>query len=410
MSAIAVTRRTETTGKWAAIAIGCTIPVSVALDNLLMLVVLLCWLAGGRYREKWSAIRDNAVSHCVLALFGLLLLGTLWGGHSAGDARDYLVKYLDLAFVPLFIHYFRDAETRRYGLTGMAGTMMLVLELSFLVKTGVLPYGELIHGTVLSPVVFKFRVTHNFLMAFGAFLFAWLAIASPAGSKTRMLWAAFALLAAVNVTMMVEGATGYLTLAALGLLLAATQFSRRTSIAGLIVAPALAAALLAIPGPLAQRAAVLAQEVKNWQPNVAAGESSAGLRIEFYRNSAGIVSEHPLIGVGTGGFPSAYAARVHGTGMTATRNPHNEYLHIAVQLGLAGLSALILVFVVQWKMARRLPTALEAGLARGLVVAFAVGCLFNSMLLDHAEGLLFAWLSGLLFAGLRRSEPTGKPK
>jgi hypothetical protein len=27
-----------------------------------------------------------------------------------------------------------------------------------------------------------------------------------------------------------------------------------------------------------------------------------------------------------------------------------------------------------------------------------VGCLFNSLLLDHTEGLLFAWLSGLLFA------------
>lgn len=410
MSAIALTRRIENTGKWAAIAIGCTIPVSVALDNLLTLVVLICWLAGGQYREKWSAIRDNAVSHCVLALFGLLLLGMFWGNHPAGDARDYLVKYLDLAFVPLFIHYFRDPETRRLGLISMAGTLMLVLELSFLVKSGVLPYGELIHGTVLSPVVFKFRVTHNFLMAFGAFLFAWLAIASPAGGKIRILWGVFALLAAINVTLMVEGATGYLTLAALGLLLATTQFSRRISIAGLIAAPVIAAVLLTIPGPLAQRAAVLTQELKNWQPDVAARESSAGLRIEFYRNSLGIFTEHPLIGVGTGGFPSAYASRVQGTDMTATRNPHNEYLHIAVQLGLAGLTALTLMFVMQWRMARRLPDTMEAGLARGLVVAFAVGCLFNSMLLDHAEGLLFAWLSGLLFAGLPRSNPMGMPK
>jgi O-antigen ligase len=409
MSAVAVTRHIENTGKWAAIAIGCTIPVSVALDNLLLLVVLICWLAGGGYREKWSAFRDNAVSHCVLALFGLLMLGTLWGNHSAGDARYYLLKYLDLLFVPLFIHYFRDAETRRWGLIGLAGTLMVVLELSFLIKIGVLPYGDVIHGTVLSPVVFKYRVTHNFLMAFGAFLFAWLAITSPAGGIIRIIWAAIAVLAAINVTLMVEGATGYLTLAALGLLLAATQFSQRSAIAGLIFAPLLAAVLLTIPGPLAQRAAVLTQELKNWQPNVAARESSAGLRIEFYRNSLGIVTEHPLIGVGTGGFPSAYAARVQGTDMTPTHNPHNEYLHIAVQLGLAGLSALIMLFAVQWRMARQLPAPLEAGLARGVVVAFAIGCLFNSMLLDHAEGLFFAWLSGLLFAGLPGKKTTGIP-
>jgi hypothetical protein len=30
-----------------------------------------------------------------------------------------------------------------------------------------------------------------------------------------------------------------------------------------------------------------------------------------------------------------------------------------------------------------------------------VGCLFNSFLLDHTESLFYAWMSGLLFAGLR---------
>jgi hypothetical protein len=29
------------------------------------------------------------------------------------------------------------------------------------------------------------------------------------------------------------------------------------------------------------------------------------------------------------------------------------------------------------------------------------GSLFNSMMLDHTEGLFYAWLSGLLFAGYR---------
>jgi len=44
---------------------------------------------------------------------------------------------------------------------------------------------------------------------------------------------------------------------------------------------------------------------------------------------------------------------------------------------------------------------MEAHLARGLVLMIAAGCLFNSLLLDHTEGLLYAWLTGLLFAGLK---------
>lgn len=405
MNAAALSRRIDGAGRWAAVAIGCAIPVSVALDNLLLLAVLACWLTGGGYAQKWTALRGNPVSRCALLLFGLLLLGTLWGNQPAADARDYLLKYLDLAFVPLFIYYFRDPATRRHGLLALAGTLALVLALSFLVKAGLLPQGGWVQGSPQSPVVFKFRITHNFLMAFGAFLYAWLAFSAPAGSRARILWGLLALLAAANVTLMVEGATGYLTLGVLALLLVATRLPRRVAIAGFAAAPLLVAALLAVPGPLAQRVAALAQELQSWRPDVAARDSSAGLRIEFYRNTLGIIADHPLVGTGTGGLPGAYAGRVRGTDMLATRNPHNEYLHIAAQLGLLGLATMVLMLVVQWRTARRLPSPMENGLARGLVLAMAVGCLFNSMLLDHAEGLFYAWLGGLLYAGLPQSQP-----
>jgi len=35
------------------------------------------------------------------------------------------------------------------------------------------------------------------------------------------------------------------------------------------------------------------------------------------------------------------------------------------------------------------------------VLTIAVGCLFNSLLLDHTEGLLYAWLTSVLYAGLQ---------
>ena len=126
--------RIDNAGRWAAIAIGCAIPVSVVLDNLLLLVVLVCWLAGGNYVHKLAKLRDNPVSLCALALFGLLLLGLLWGDQPVEDGRRYLLKYLDLAFVPLFIYYFRNPATRRHGLLALASTLALVLALSFLVK------------------------------------------------------------------------------------------------------------------------------------------------------------------------------------------------------------------------------------------------------------------------------------
>jgi uncharacterized membrane protein YccC len=45
-------------------------------------------------------------------------------------------------------------------------------------------------------------------------------------------------------------------------------------------------------------------------------------------------------------------------------------------------------------------------LARGVVLTVAVGSLFNSLLIDHTEGLFFAWASGLFYAGYTPSKRT----
>ena len=47
------------TAQWAAIALGLSIPISTALDNLLLAVVLAGWLASGAWRMKWDAVRGN---------------------------------------------------------------------------------------------------------------------------------------------------------------------------------------------------------------------------------------------------------------------------------------------------------------------------------------------------------------
>jgi len=83
------------------------------------------------------------------------------------------------------------------------------------------------------------------------------------------------------------------------------------------------------------------------------------------------------------------------------RQPENQYLLIAVQFGLLGLAAVLAVFVVQWRLAWQLASPADTQLVQGLIILMAVGSLFNSFLLDHTEALFYAWLTGLLFAGLQ---------
>ncbi len=403
----ALARYADHVARWSVIALGFSIPISVAADNILLVLILAGWLASGMYSLKLQIPLYNPVALTALALFALLLIGTLHGVSAAGDAAHYLGKYTDLLFIPIFLFLFRDAATRRNALHAFAASLALVLALSYLIKAGIVPKNPLIVSDANYPVVFKLHLTHNILMAFGAFLYAWLALTAKS-LKIKAAWTLLALLAVINLTMMVHGATGYFIFLGLALLLGYDRGRWR----GLAVAAAgiaaLAAVLAIVPGPFHHRVKLIIQETQGWKPDRPA-QNSAEFRLEFYRNTLDIIADHPLIGVGTGGFPQAYAEKVRGTGKTETRNPHNEFLHIMAQVGIAGLAALVWLFWLQWRLAARLSSPLECQLARGLVLTMVIGCMFNSLLLDHTEGLLYAWLTGLLYSDVK-SEETGNRK
>jgi O-antigen ligase len=243
-------------------------------------------------------------------------------------------------------------------------------------------------------------------MAFAAFLFAELSLAART-ARGRLLLRLAAALAIINVLFMVPGRTGYLVLAVLSLYFGyRLRGPRGLALAG-VVTVAVVFVLALVPGVFHERVLALKHEYRAWQPEQAS-RTSTGLRLEFYRNTLAIIRDRPLLGVGTGGFPKAYADRVQGSGADETRNPHNEYLHIVVQTGIAGLAALLWLFLLQWTTAPRLTGPLELHLARALVLTIAVGCLFNSFLLDHTEGLMYAWLTAMLYGGLQtpRAEAT----
>jgi O-antigen ligase len=391
-----IPRRSEQAARCFAIALGFSIPISVALDNVLLALILVLWLASLDYRAKLEHIRSNRVALAALFLFVLLITGLAYGTRASGDGLRYLGKYLDLLFIPLFVTLFRDEQVRRYAWHALAASMILTLALSYLVWARVIPHGDIIAVDPLYPAVFKRYLTQNVLMAFAALLF--FCLGRQAASPTlRYTWLALALLAVVNVALLNTGRTGQIILA---ILLAYVLYSVWRWKGALLIAAA--AVVLITAGGVNHRFGTAFEEWQAWQPGVAT-DSSIGQRLEFYRNSLNIAGAHPLFGTGTGSFPKVYAEHIKGGTLAATVNPHNEYLNIAVQLGVIGLLALLVLFISEWRLAARLPAMFERPLAHGLVITFVVGCLFNSLLMDHTEGLFFAWTSGVLFGGLKRT-------
>jgi O-antigen ligase len=122
-------------------------------------------------------------------------------------------------------------------------------------------------------------------------------------------------------------------------------------------------------------------------------------RMEFFHHTVGIIQDHPLMGVGTGGFTQAYALHVQKLGLPVPTHPHNQYLLVMVQVGIVGFGLLLWLFVQQWRSAFLVGDASYGLLARGLVVTIAIGCLFQPALNDHTEKLFYCLFSGLMYSG-----------
>lgn len=396
----ASSRRAEITAQWSAVALGFSIPISVALDSMLAAVILLAWLLSINYSDKLAVIRANPVAWMAIALFFFYLAGCTYSIGSYVDVLAGLGKAARLMFIPLLITVFRDAAVRRRAWCGFMGAMLLTLALSYLLWLGLLPKWEIISGEAANPTIFKKHITHNLFMAFTAFVCAVQARYANT-PRQRGIWVMLALLAAANVLFMVQGRTGHLVLLVLLLYMGIAWLRWKGFAIALATIGVLAALAYVLPSSsLHQRAALAYHEFSTSQSNVAA-TSSVGQRMEFYRNTFKIVKQHPLLGVGTGGFKQAYADQVRGTDQVATHNPHNEYLMVTSQLGLAGLMLLLGLFAVQWRAAAQLPSVREQTLARGMVLSIMTASAVSSTLIDHGEGWFYVWMSGLLFAALK---------
>lgn len=383
---------------WIVVAIGFSIPISTALDNILVAALLLCWLASGAYREKLAAVRGNPFA---LAAIGFFLLHVAGAAYSTGTRAEVLAaldKASILLLVPLLVSLRPGTEWLHRALQAFLAALALTLFLSFFIWWDLVPAG-MFKGYPFDPVVFKQKITHSVLTAFGAVTLT-IAAREATDRRWRIALSVGAALAAFNVLFMVWGRTGQLVLLALFFYLLVSWFRWRGLLAAALAGLAIGGTVYLIPSSsLHVRTLTTLREIEDWRAGKPA--TLANKRLETWSNSLELIRERPLFGFGTGGFAAAYARQVEGTGMDPARHAESQYLDTAAQLGLVGFIALVGLFASQWQWAARLATCTETTLARGLVILMVIGCLFNPFLRDHSEALFYAWLSGLLYAGLR---------
>jgi O-antigen ligase len=382
------------------------LPLSTAATNLFAMLAFVCWAVSGEWRPALRAVLSEPPAWLGLALFAALALGIAWSRAPTREAFDTLLKYRELVLfaAAMFLCVHRGWRIR--VLVGALAGSIVLLGLSYAVQSGLIEFAdERGFSSETNAVLWKNPITHGFMMSLLAYAAAVLAV--RLAGWHRWLLAGVAVLAMLNVWFGVQGRTGYVVMALLVLLFAHRHASWKGLAAALVALTLLIGAAWQWAPAFQARVSLLVAEADEYRSEPAPRETSTGYRLHYWKRSTQWLARNPLLGAGTGGWSEAFYEStvndppfMHDRGHT---HPHNEYVHLAVQLGPLGLVLYLALLWAAFRRAAALPDA-YAPLAQGFVIAFAVASLFNDVLRDTTEGHIWALVGGALFGASRALE------
>ncbi len=384
-----------------ALLTGFSIPLSTSFSEIATGLFMAAWLVSGNFAARWAAIRRNSVALLSLSLFGLLIAGMTWSAEEWLVSGRCLLKYRELVYLPMFIVVFQEPRWRRLGSYAFMAGACALLGLSYFEWLTGADYGI---SSFEDYIIGKDRIIHSIIMALLAYLAALEFIRKEAASDSaRSLWlrrggcAAIVALAAGNVVFMLHGRTGYLSLGALTVLFLFERMGKRGIVIACLMLATTAWGALSFSSSIRGR---VDQTVLQIHSQFGSERKHApDPRLEFYENTLKLIVRHPMMGTGTGSFRTQYSRLIEHSDDRPTSDPHNEYLNLASQLGVPGALLFVILLSVQWSATGRLSPP-DQQIGRSIVLTIAVGSLFNSLILSVTGGLIYAYFSGLAFAGL----------
>jgi O-antigen ligase len=380
------------------------LPAHVAPVYTLSGLILLLSLAEGRLAEKWALLKADPLFWVFQAFFWITPLSLLWTADLETGQR-MVGRYAFFLISPLYLTVARRELAPRCIAAFLAGCAFAeaLAYYNWLQMTAFpeWPRGIRVRKELEDTGPFVDHILYAPILAWAGYLAAREALRGPVARRFG-----FALLAAAtlgNLTFS-GGRAGQLAGLVLLALLVFQQLAGRP-VRAFAVALALTGGLatLAYQGNDYFQSRVdraLAEAAARHDDT----ETSIAQRLRFLENSARLVAEHPLLGVGAGDFGDEYArmqAR-HAPDRITTNNPHNQYLFTLATTGAVGGAVLLLTYLPPILWRRRADDL--APLRVALVVFIGVCSLFEDYLWRSNTSLLYV-LFGVLLLGRRSLGP-----
>jgi O-antigen ligase len=364
-------------------------------------ILLFTWIISGDYSKKFRIIIKNPAAVSVLILFSLYLIATVYSSGTFKDSSTFLLKYAKLLIIPIIISTATTKKLRDDGMNAFLLGTFILLSISYFKWLGIMPMDLGLHDLPDNSqgyLAFKNRIAHNILMSF--LMFVLLCRAYFEKTQWRWMWLIIALLTLIDLMYLVGGRSGQVIALIFVIFLPLYFYGKKAYKYFFIAAISIFMLHQQLEPFMPGRLLETSQEISEHKSDEHL--TSAGIRLEMYKNTLLLIKQSPLFGYGTGALRSEYnkLSNSQDTLLKDVPNPHNQYLLTFFELGIIGLTALFYMFYCIWKHSNIIARSDKyAGMyLKGVVLTIIIGAMFNSLLLDATEGKFFCVLTGLLLS------------
>jgi O-antigen ligase len=380
-----------------AAAVLISLPWSTSATSILVAVwvVVVALTLDGTSLQRVGVMPAAALP---IALAALAVGGMLWADVAWPERLSGVAPFLKLLAIPLLFIQFSRAGGGEMVLAAFFASACVLLALSWLLAlVPQFPWPAKYYGVPVKDYIIQSGV---FALCSVALLDRAFAVWGKSRAKSVLLaGAAFMFIA--NIVFIALGRTSLVVILGLFALLGIRHFERR-ALAGFVAVGLAVSAIAWSTSPyLRSRVTHIATELDS--SRAPANETSAGLRVGFWKMSVNIVRDAPLLGHGTGSTQEMLAQRAAAdpTAPVGATNPHNQVLATAIPLGLFGVVLLLAMWVAHFRMFLHPGHAAWIGLS--VVAQNCIGSLFNSHIFDFTQGWLYAFGVGVAGGVMLRS-------
>ena len=333
------------------VLLGVFIPTSIAITNLIIGLLALCWILERNFKAKFDIIRSSKWMLAILALIGFYGLGMLWGDHHL-NADWQFQRLALLLFFPILMTMNLKQETIKRAVFAFLGTAFISAFTAIAINNNIISplggYLSFIDPSWRNSAFITYNY-HNVILALATTLSLYVLIEK----KSKYTYLLLLFIAVYSISIFTERGRAGQVIFNLSVVFYIIYYNRKK----LIRLFTLLVLLFSFQFVIYSSTNVYKDRfdaVSNIIQNNGDKDSRVGkikdIRYVFIIESLNRIIEKPIFGFGTGSFGTIFNEQVKsGHIFDIHTTPHNQYLYVWFELGILGLVLLLLIFYHQVK-------------------------------------------------------------